>query len=39
MATMVATMMALTPVLAADNESDQRLDDAAAVFAEIMPIA
>ena len=36
MATMVVTMMALMPLLAADGESDQRLDDAAAVFLEVM---
>ena len=35
-ATTVATAMALTPLLAADNEPGKRLDDAAAVFSEIM---
>jgi SH3 domain-containing YSC84-like protein 1 len=35
-ATTVATTLALTPLLAADREPARRLDDAAAVFAEIM---
>jgi lipid-binding SYLF domain-containing protein len=35
-ATTVATAMALTPLLAADNEPAKRLDEAAAVFSEIM---
>jgi lipid-binding SYLF domain-containing protein len=35
-ATMMATALALTPLLAADNEPAKRLDDAAAVFSEIM---
>ena len=35
-ATTVATTLALTPLLAADNEPAKRLDDAAAVFSEIM---
>lgn len=34
--TTVALIMALAPLRAADNEPAQRLDDAAAVFAEIM---
>ena len=33
---MVVTMMALTPLLAADSESDQRLDMAATVFSDVM---
>jgi len=32
----MATTLALTPLLAADNEPAKRLDDAAAVFSEIM---
>ena len=32
----VATTVALTPLLAADNEPAKRLDEAAAVFSEIM---
>ncbi len=35
-ATTVATTLALTPLLAADNEPAKRLDAAAAVFSEIM---
>jgi lipid-binding SYLF domain-containing protein len=35
-ATTVAMTLALTPLLAADNEPAKRLDDAAAVFAEVM---
>ena len=35
-ATTVATTLALTPLLAADNEPAKRLDDAASVFSEIM---
>ena len=35
-ATTVATTLALTPLLAADNEPAKRLDEAAAVFSEIM---
>jgi SH3 domain-containing YSC84-like protein 1 len=35
-ATTLATTLALTPLLAADNEPAKRLDDAAAVFSEIM---
>src|SRR4249920_4240997 len=35
-ATTVATTLALTPVLAADNEPTRRLDEAAAVFSEVM---
>jgi lipid-binding SYLF domain-containing protein len=35
-ATTIATTMALAPLLAADNEPAQRLDEAAAVFSEIM---
>ena len=35
-ATTVATTLALTPLLAVDNEPAKRLDDAAAVFSEIM---
>ncbi len=35
-ATAVATTLALTPLLAADNESAKRLNDSAAVFSEIM---
>jgi SH3 domain-containing YSC84-like protein 1 len=35
-ATTVATTLAFTPLLAADNEPAKRLDDAAAVFSEIM---
>ena len=35
-ATTMATTLALTPLLAADNEPAKRLDDAAAVFSEIM---
>src|SRR4029079_312462 len=34
-ATTMATTLALTPLLAADNEPAKRLDDAAAVFSEI----
>jgi lipid-binding SYLF domain-containing protein len=36
MATMVATTLALTPLLAADDESAKRLNDAAVVFSEVM---
>lgn len=36
LATAVATTLALTPLLAADNESAQRLNESAAVFSEIM---
>lgn len=36
LATTVATTLALTPVLAQDNEPSKRLDAAAAVFSEIM---
>lgn len=36
LATAVATTMALTPLVAADNEPAQRLDESAAVFSEIM---
>ena len=36
MATTVATTLALTPLLAADSEPGKRLDEAAAVFSEIM---
>lgn len=36
MATTIVTTLALTPLLAADNEPAKRLDDAAAVFSEIM---
>jgi SH3 domain-containing YSC84-like protein 1 len=35
-ATGVAAALALTPLLAADNEPAQRLDEAAAVFSEVM---
>ena len=35
-ATTVATTLALTPLLAADNEPAKRLDEAAAVLSEIM---
>src|SRR6476660_431772 len=35
-ATTVATTLAFSPLLAADNEPAKRLDDAAAVFSEIM---
>jgi lipid-binding SYLF domain-containing protein len=35
-ATMMATTLALAPLLAADNETAERLDKAAAVFSEIM---
>lgn len=35
-ATTVATTLALTPLMAADNEPATRLDDAAAVFSEVM---
>jgi hypothetical protein len=35
-ATTIATSVALTPLLAADNEPAKRLDEAAAVFSEIM---
>ena len=35
-ATTMATTLALAPLLAADNEPAKRLDDAAAVFSEIM---
>jgi SH3 domain-containing YSC84-like protein 1 len=35
-ATTVATTLAFTPLLAADNEPAKRLDDAASVFSEIM---
>jgi lipid-binding SYLF domain-containing protein len=36
MATTIVTTLALTPLLAVDNEPTKRLDDAAAVFSEIM---
>jgi lipid-binding SYLF domain-containing protein len=36
MATMVATTLALTPLLAADDEPAKRLNDAAVVFSEVM---
>ena len=36
MATTIATTVALTPLLAAGNEAEQRLEDAATVFSEIM---
>ena len=36
MATTIVTTLALTPLLAADNEPAKRLDDAATVFSEIM---
>lgn len=36
MAMTIVTTLALTPLLAADNEPAKRLDDAAAVFSEIM---
>ena len=36
MATTIVTTLALTPLLAVDNEPAKRLDDAAAVFSEIM---
>jgi lipid-binding SYLF domain-containing protein len=36
MATMVATTLALTPPLAADDEPAKRLNDAAVVFSEVM---
>ena len=36
MATTMATTLALTPLLAADNEPAKRLEEAAAVFSEIM---
>jgi len=36
MATTIATTMALTPLLAAENEAEQRLEGAAAVFSEVM---
>ena len=36
MATTVVATLALTPLLAVDNEPAKRLDDAAAVFSEIM---
>jgi lipid-binding SYLF domain-containing protein len=36
MATAVATTLALTPLLAADNEPTKRLDEAAAVLSEVM---
>jgi lipid-binding SYLF domain-containing protein len=36
MATTIATTMALTPLVAQDNEPTVRLDDAAAVFSEVM---
>jgi lipid-binding SYLF domain-containing protein len=36
MATTVATTLALTPLLAADNESAKRLNDAAVVFSEVI---
>jgi SH3 domain-containing YSC84-like protein 1 len=36
MATTVAATLALTPLLAAENESTKRLNDAAIVFAEVM---
>jgi lipid-binding SYLF domain-containing protein len=36
MATTIVTTLALTPLLAADNEPAKRLDEAAAVFSEIM---
>jgi lipid-binding SYLF domain-containing protein len=35
-ATMVTTTLAMTPLLAADNEPVKRLDEAAAVFSEVM---
>ena len=35
-ATTMATTLAFTPLLAADNEPAKRLDEAAAVFSEIM---
>jgi len=38
MATAVATSLAFTPLLAADNEPVTRLDDAATVFSEIMAV-
>jgi SH3 domain-containing YSC84-like protein 1 len=36
LATAVATTLALTPLVAADNEPAQRLDESAAVFSEMM---
>jgi SH3 domain-containing YSC84-like protein 1 len=39
MATAVATTLAITPLLAADNEVAKRLDDAAAVFSEVTAAA
>jgi lipid-binding SYLF domain-containing protein len=36
MATTIVTTLALTPLLAVDNEPAKRLDEAAAVFSEIM---
>jgi len=36
LATTVVTTMALTPLLAADNEPAKRLDDAATVFSQVM---
>ena len=36
MATMVATTLALTPLLAAEDEPAKRLNDAAVVFSEVM---
>jgi lipid-binding SYLF domain-containing protein len=38
-ATMLATLMALTPLLAADNAPAQRLDESAAVLADVMNAA
>ena len=38
-ATTLATLMALTPLLAADNEPAQRLDESAAVLSEVMNAA
>jgi hypothetical protein len=35
-ATAVATTVALTPLLAADNEPAKRLDETAAVLSEVM---
>jgi len=37
-ATTMAMTLTLTPLLAADNEPAKRLDDAAAVFSEIMAV-
>ena len=39
MATTLATMVAVTPVLAADNEPAKRLDEAAVVLSEVMGAA